>query len=168
MFFHSTSCNAFVFGVQAFWSPKTSSKTILFTNNSPAITASSFLQLPDNSPAITTSSFLQLPNDSTVKQRLDPNDDNPAITTSSFLQLFQVPMNVTSTSTVTCATMTATMTLFSTTRSATSKEPQFQLDKCKATQAQHKTTSLMHPILLTNRVVNSLPAMGARERPLYN
>jgi hypothetical protein len=97
VFFHSTSCNAFTLGVQAFQSPKTPSKTILFTNNGPEITTSSFLQLADNSPAITTLSFLQPPNDSPAKQHPVPNDDNPAITTSSFLQLFQVPMNATST-----------------------------------------------------------------------
>jgi hypothetical protein len=41
MFFHSTSCNASVFGVQASQrSPK--------TNNGPATTTSSFLQLPND------------------------------------------------------------------------------------------------------------------------
>jgi hypothetical protein len=55
VFYHSTSCNAFVLGVQTSQSPKTPSKTILFAHNSPAITTSSFLQIPDNSPAITTS-----------------------------------------------------------------------------------------------------------------
>ncbi len=52
MFFHSTSCNSFVLGVQASQrSPKTPSKTILFLNNGPAITTSSFLQLPNDNPA---------------------------------------------------------------------------------------------------------------------
>jgi hypothetical protein len=52
LFFHSTSCNAFVLGVQASQrSPKTPSTTIQLTNNSPAITTSSFLQLPNDSPA---------------------------------------------------------------------------------------------------------------------
>jgi hypothetical protein len=118
MFFHSTSCNAFVLGVQAFQSPKTPSKIdsysfktiskyrysidkksqidgeeslILFTNNGPAISTSSFLQLPNNNPAITTLSFLQHPYDSPAKQRPVPNDDNPAITTSSFLQFLSSP-----------------------------------------------------------------------------
>ncbi len=50
--FYSTSCDAFVLGVQASWrSPKTTNKTILFLNNGPAITTSSFLQLPYDSPA---------------------------------------------------------------------------------------------------------------------
>ncbi len=74
VFYHSTSCNAFVLGVQASRSPKMPSKTILFAHNSPAITTSSFLQIPDNSPAITTSSFLQLTNDSPANQHLVPND----------------------------------------------------------------------------------------------
>jgi hypothetical protein len=52
VFFHSTSCNAFIFGVQASQrSPKTSSKTIQSTNNGPATTTSSFLQLPNDGPA---------------------------------------------------------------------------------------------------------------------
>ncbi len=76
--FHSTSCNAFVLGIQAFWSPKTPSKMILFTNNSPAITTSSFLQLPNSSPAIKTLSFLQLPNDGSAHFKQLPvlNDDS--------------------------------------------------------------------------------------------
>jgi hypothetical protein len=50
--FHSTSCNAFVLGVQASQrSPKMPSTTIQLTNNGPAITTSSFLQLPNDSPA---------------------------------------------------------------------------------------------------------------------
>jgi hypothetical protein len=95
VFFHSTSRNAFVLGVQASQSPKMPSKTILFTNNGPASTTSSFLQLPNdgpvhfkqlpvlNSPAITTSSFLQLPNDNPAhfEQFPVPNDN------SSFKQL---------------------------------------------------------------------------------
>ncbi len=52
VFFHSTSCNSFIFGVQASWrSPKTLSKTIQLTNNCPATTTSSFLQLPNEVPA---------------------------------------------------------------------------------------------------------------------
>jgi hypothetical protein len=51
MFFHSTCCNAFVFGVQASQrSPKTPSKTIQLSNNGPATTTSSFLQLPNDGP----------------------------------------------------------------------------------------------------------------------
>jgi hypothetical protein len=50
MSFHSISCNAFVLGVQAsLRSPKMPSK--LFLNNGPAITTSSFLQIPNDSPA---------------------------------------------------------------------------------------------------------------------
>jgi hypothetical protein len=42
--FHSTSCNAFIFGVQSSQrSPKMPSKTIQLANNCPAITTSSFL-----------------------------------------------------------------------------------------------------------------------------
>ncbi len=49
---HSTSYNAFVFGVQASQrSPKTPSKTIQLTNNGPATITSSFLQLPNDGPA---------------------------------------------------------------------------------------------------------------------
>ncbi len=99
MLFHSTGCNAFVWGVQASWSPKMPSKTILLTINGAAITTSSFLQLPDISPAITTPSFLQLPNDSPAKQHPVPNNDStakqhpvPKNGNSSFKQL-SVPHN---------------------------------------------------------------------------
>jgi hypothetical protein len=81
VFFHSTSCNAFVFGVQAFQrSPKTPSKTIQLTNNG---------------PAIATSTLLQLPNDSLAKLHPVPNDNSaltilqiciPTTTTSTGLQ----------------------------------------------------------------------------------
>ncbi len=57
MFFNSESCNAFILEVQAFWSPKTPSKMILFANNGSAITTSSVLQLPNEGPA----HFKQLP-----------------------------------------------------------------------------------------------------------
>jgi hypothetical protein len=51
VFFHSTSCNAFVFGVQASQrSLKTPSKTILFLNQRSAIATSSFLQLLHDGP----------------------------------------------------------------------------------------------------------------------
>jgi hypothetical protein len=139
MFFHSTSCRAFVLGVQASQrSPKVPSTTIQLTNNS---------------PAITTSSFLQLPNDSPAKQPPDPQD-NPAsfmsiflpqltiVPTSSFLH-FHVPTNATNTTTgfrihydshqnslndvtiahvsATTATTTATSTNIFATRNATTK-----------------------------------------------
>jgi hypothetical protein len=52
VFFHSTSCNEFVFGKQAVQrSPKMPSKTFQQTNNGPATTTSSFLQLPNDGPA---------------------------------------------------------------------------------------------------------------------
>ncbi len=65
------------------------SKTILLTNDGPV----HFKQLPvlNNGPAITTSSFLQLPNDSPVKQHPVPHD-GPA----HFKQL-SFPMTATST-----------------------------------------------------------------------
>ena len=80
-----------------------------------------------------------------------PNDF-PAITTSSFLQHY-VPMNATiahvsATTATTNATITqvpatnATMTQVPATRSATMNAPKYQLDKCKATQAQNKMMSL--------------------------
>ncbi len=60
------------------------------TNDGPASTIEQ-LSVPDNGPAITTSSFLQLPNDSPVKQPPDPHND-PASFMSIFLsQLTLVP-----------------------------------------------------------------------------
>ncbi len=93
VFFYSTSCNAINLGVQAFQIPKTPSKTILSTNNSPAIATTSFLKLPNDGPAnfvqppvpINNSSFKQLsvPHDGPVhfKQTFVPNEN------SSFKQL---------------------------------------------------------------------------------
>jgi hypothetical protein len=70
-----------------------------------------------------------------------PNDFH-AITTSSFLQR-SVPMNATipHVSTMT-ATTYGTMTQVPATRSTTTNAPKYQLDKCKATQAQNKKMSL--------------------------
>jgi hypothetical protein len=75
--FHSTSFNAFVLGVQA-------------SRRSPKMPSTS-IQLTNNGPAITTSSFLQLPKDSPAKQPPVPHD-GPA----NFMQL-SVPMTTTST-----------------------------------------------------------------------
>ena len=74
---------------------------------------------------------------------------------------FHVPTNATSTATkltslnditidhvsATTATTTATMTQVPTTRCATTNASKSQLDKCKATQTQHKTRSpsILHP-----------------------
>ena len=70
-----------------------------------------------------------------------PNDF-PAITTSSFLQRY-VRMNATIAHvSATTATTNATMTQVPATRSATMNAPKYQLDKCKATQAQNKMMSL--------------------------
>ncbi len=81
-----------------------------------------------------------------------------AVPTSSFLH-FHVPTNATSTATgltslnditithvsATTATTTATMTQVPAT--ATMNAPKYQIDKCKATQTQHKTRSpsILHP-----------------------
>ncbi len=124
MFFHSTSCNA--------QNPKTPSKTILFTNNGPAITTSSFLQLPNDSPA----HFEQLP----------VLNDNSALT---ILQIY-IPMTTTSTGlqayndhhsslndiaapqafSATTAITTVTMTQVPIVTTAIMKGTLFKLDKC--------------------------------------
>jgi hypothetical protein len=71
------------------------------TNDGPASTIEQ-LSVPDNGPAITTSSFLQLPNNS---EQLSVSDNGPAITTSSFLQ---VPNDSPAKQTPFPTTMTAT------------------------------------------------------------
>jgi hypothetical protein len=71
------------------------------TNDGPASTIEQ-LSVPDNGPAITTSSFLQLPNNS---EQLSVSDNGPAITTSSFLQ---VPNDSPAKQTPVPTTMTAT------------------------------------------------------------
>jgi hypothetical protein len=91
VFFHSTSCNAFVFRVQASQiSPKMPSKIILLQNDRSV----HFKQLHvlNNGPAIITSSFLQLPNVSPAKQHPVSNDDSALI----ILQIC-IPMTTTST-----------------------------------------------------------------------
>jgi hypothetical protein len=92
---HSKSCNSFVFEVQASQrSPNVPSKTILLPNDDPV----HFKQLTvlNNGPAITSSSFFQLPNGCPAKQRHVPDDDSaltilqicvPTITTSTSLQV---------------------------------------------------------------------------------
>jgi hypothetical protein len=108
------------------------SKTILFTNNGPAITTSSFLQLPNDRPA----HFKQLP---------VPNDD-------SVLTILQICISMTPTSTglqayndhhsslknvtapqafsATTAIMTATMTQYPAITTAITKATLLKLDKC--------------------------------------
>jgi hypothetical protein len=102
--FHSTSCNAFVLGVQASQrSPKMPSKTIQLTNNGPAITTSSFLQLPKDSPAhfkwtfiptTTASTGLQADNDchSSLNDITAPQAF-PATTATMTATMIQVPRN---------------------------------------------------------------------------
>ncbi len=128
------------------------------TNDGPASTIKQ-LSVPDKGPAITTSSFLQLPNDSPAKQPPDPHDDPASfmsiflsqltiVPTSSFLHI-HVPMNATNTATgfrihydshqtslndvtiahvsATTARTTATMTNVFATRNATTKALPYQL-----------------------------------------
>ena len=103
VFFHSTSCNAFVFGVQSFQSQKMLNKidffifeTISKNGNSHAIDKMSQIKeeerlilLPNNGPATETSSFLQHPNNDGPAQfkQLSVSNDGRAITTLSFLHL---------------------------------------------------------------------------------
>jgi hypothetical protein len=113
------------------------------TNDDPASTIEQ-LSVPDNGPAITTSCFLQLPNDSPAKQPPDPHNDPASfmsiflsqlriVPTSNFLHI-HVPKNATIAHvSATTATTNATMTQVSTTRSATTNAPKYQLDKCNAT-----------------------------------
>ena len=109
-------------------------------------------------------------NSSTFKQLSAPNDI-PAITTLSFTQL-NVPTNATNTATglrthhidfqqtslndvkiayVSATTAITTATLTQVPASATTNAPKFQLDKCKAPRAQHKTKSpsILHPVFTT-------------------
>jgi hypothetical protein len=130
------------------------------TNDGPASTIEQ-LSVPDNCPAITTSSFLQLPNDSPANQPSDPHN-NPAsfmsiflsqltiVPTSSFLHI-HVPTNATNAATgfrihydshqtslndvtiayvsATTARTTVTMTNVFATRNATTKALRYQLTR---------------------------------------
>ncbi len=103
VFFHSTSCNAFVFGVQSFQSQKMLNKidffifeTISKNGHSHAIDKMSQIKeeerlilLPNNGPATETSSFSQHPNNDGPAQfkQLSVSNDGRAITTLSFLHL---------------------------------------------------------------------------------
>jgi hypothetical protein len=132
VFFHSTSCNAFVLGVQAFQSPKTPSKTILITNNGRAVTTLSFFQLPNDSPV----HFKQLsvPNDNSALNILQICV--PMTTTSTGLQAYNdhhsslndvaAPQAFSKTT----ATMTATMTQVPAITTAIMKATLLKLDKC--------------------------------------
>jgi hypothetical protein len=119
------------------------------------------LSVPNNGPAITTSSFLQLPNDSPAKQPPDPHDNSASfmsiflsqlriVPTSSFLHI-HTPTNATNTATgfrihydshqtslndvtiahvsTTTARTTATMANVFATRNATTKAQQYQLTR---------------------------------------
>jgi hypothetical protein len=152
VFFHSTICNAFFFGVQASQrSPKTPSKTILFLNNGPAIITSSFLQLPNDGPA----HFEQLlvPNNisyfkqtfvptTTASTGLQADNDRyfilnditaPITTTSTGLQAdndrHSILNDVISPQALLTATSTVTMTQVPTITTAITKAT-IKLDKC--------------------------------------
>jgi len=132
--------------------------SVSISNDGPSLTISSFLSQLTVVPTSCFSHF-HVPN------------DGPASTISSFLSqlmivptsssLHYVPTNATSTATgltslngvtiahvsATTATMTATMTQVPAT--ATTNAPKYQIDKCKATQTQHKTRSpsILHPVM---------------------
>ncbi len=127
--FHSTSCNSFILGVQASQrSPKTPSTTIQSTNNSPAITTSSFLQLPNDSPAKQhpvphngPAHFKQpsVPMTTTSTGLQADNDCHSSLNDVTALQAFPA----------TTATMTATMTQVPTMTTAITKAT-IKLVKC--------------------------------------
>jgi hypothetical protein len=99
MSFHSTSCNAFIFGVHASQrNPKVPSKTIQLTNNCPAIATASFLQLPHDGPAHFKQTFIPTTTASTGLQA--DNDHHSSLNDIIAPQAFST----------TTATMTATMT----------------------------------------------------------
>jgi hypothetical protein len=127
--------------------------------------------VPNDFPAITTSSFLQRYVPTTALQALSattatttviktPVSTTMTATTKAILiKLDNCPMNATSTASgltslndvtiahvsATTATTTATMTQVPAT--ATLNAPKYQINKCKATQTQHKTRSpsILHP-----------------------
>jgi hypothetical protein len=85
--FHSTSCNAFVLGVQASQrGPKMPSTTIQLTNNGPANTTSSFLQLPKDSPAHFKQTFIPATTASTGLQA--DNDRHSSLNDVTALEAF--------------------------------------------------------------------------------
>jgi hypothetical protein len=128
VFFHFTSCNTFVFGVQASQrSPKTPSKTILFLNNGPAIATSRFLQLPHNGPAHFKQTFVPIIISSTGIQA-----DNDC---HSSLNDVTSPQALSATTATTTGTMTqvhaiATMTQVHAIATATTKAKLLKLDEC--------------------------------------
>jgi 4-hydroxyphenylpyruvate dioxygenase-like putative hemolysin len=127
--------------------------------------------VPNDFPAITISSFLQRYVPTTALQALSattatttviktPVSTTMTATTKAILiKLDNCPTNATSTATgltslndvtiahvsATTATTTATMTQVPAT--ATLNAPKYQINKCKATQTQHKTRSpsILHP-----------------------
>jgi hypothetical protein len=128
MSFHSTSCNAFFFGVQASQrSPKTSSKTILVLNNSPTIATLSFLQLPHGSPAHFKQTF--------IPTTTAPTGIQADIDHHSSLNDVTSPQALSATTATTPATMTqvhaiATMTQIHAIATETMKAKLLKLDKC--------------------------------------
>jgi hypothetical protein len=122
VFIHSTSCNAFVFGVQASQrSPKMPSKTILFLNNGPAIITSSFLQLPKDNPAHFKQIFVPT---TTASTRLQAGDDH-----HSSLNHITAPQAFSAMT----SSMTVTMTKVPTITTAITKAQQIQFSKNKLT-----------------------------------
>jgi hypothetical protein len=128
VFFHSASCNAFVFGVQASQrSPKMPSKTILFLNNGPAIATSSFLQLPQDSPAHFKQTFLPTTTASAgIQADNDPHSSLNDVTSPQALSVTTATTTATMTQVHTIATMTQAHAI----ATATTKAKLLKLDKC--------------------------------------
>jgi hypothetical protein len=140
MFFHSTSCNAFAFGVHTSRrSPNMPSKTVQLTNNGPAIATSSFLQLPHEGPAHFKQTFVPM---STASTGLQADKDH-----HSSLNGITAPQAFFATT----STMTVTMTKVPAIATAITKAPQIQFNKNKLTQTQQKTStiSILHPVKMT-------------------
>jgi hypothetical protein len=163
VFFHSTSCNAFVFGVQdSQRSPKLPSKTIQLTNNGPATKTSSFLQLPNDGhvhfeqlciPTTTASIRIQADNDHHSNL-----NDVTASTTTAFTGLQADNDDHSTLNDVTnpqafsalTATTTATMTQVLAKTTAITKVIQNKLDECflhpaktSASNATNKSESIL-------------------------
>jgi hypothetical protein len=176
--FHSTSCNAFIFGVQAFQSPKTPSKinnALSFDSKSNKSfnneTVSTFQLVvisvtneylkgsTNNSPASIIEQ-LSVPNDgpaSTIEQ-LSVSNDGPA-----HFKQHSVPMTAPQAFSATTATTTVIKTPVPTTMTATTKAILLKLDNCllhpAKSAANHATPRNLLLFFVRNNPAIMIPSL---------
>ncbi len=132
-------------------------KTILFLNNGPAITTSSFLQLPHGSPVHFKQTFIPTTTASTGIQA--DNDHHSSLNDVTSPQALSAT-TATMTATMTQVHAIATMTQVHAKATAATKVKLLKLDKCSANNATIKSESLLLHAQIGSALTTALNAQN--------